>query len=187
MNGLISQLLDFSRIQSGQFELTEISEVNLVNLLERVMEQQSTLEPDRSLTFEVGEVRPIIKGDSDRLEQVWHNLISNACKYSPEGSPVTVEIKVAGENPGEAIIAVKDYGHGISPEDQQHIFDRFYRVRNRETAKTSGLGLGLFISHEIIEQHQGKMWLESQPGLGSTFYIALPMVGVSSGDRNPAG
>ena len=67
-----------------------------------------------------------------------------------------VELKIAGENPGEAVITVKDQGHGITPEDQQHIFDRFYRVRNRETARTSGLGLGLFISHEIIEQHRGK-------------------------------
>ncbi len=179
MNGLISQLLDFSRIQSGQFELTEISEVNLVNLLERVIEQQSTLEPDRTLTFIAGEVQAIIRGDSDRLEQVMHNLIGNACKYSPEGSPVTVELKI---NPGEALITFKDQGHGISLEDQQHIFDRFYRVRNRETAKTSGLGLGLFISHEIIEQHQGRMWLESQPGNGATFYIALPLLDAPGGD-----
>lgn len=184
MNGLISQLLDFSRIQSGQFELTEIAEVNLANLLERVVEQQSTLEPDRTLTFKAGEGQAIIQGDSDRLEQVLHNLISNACKYSPEGTPVAVELEIAGENPGEAIIMVKDQGHGISPEDQQHIFDRFYRVRNRQTARTSGLGLGLFISHEIIEQHQGKMWLESQPGHGTTFYIALPLVGLPRG-QNP--
>jgi signal transduction histidine kinase len=86
-----------------------------------------------------------------------------------------VEIKVAGEQPGEAIISVKDGGHGISPEDQQHIFDRFYRVRNQQNARTSGLGLGLFISYKIIEQHRGRMWLESQPGHGTTFFIALPL------------
>jgi PAS domain S-box-containing protein len=175
MNGLISQLLDFSRIQSGQFELTEVTQVDLVNLLERVVEQQNALEPDRPLSLKTRGIRAVCQGDSDRLEQVIHNLITNAFKYSPEDSPVSVEIKVDGEQPGEAIISVKDVGHGISPEDQQHIFDRFYRVRSQETARTNGLGLGLFISHNIIEQHRGRMWLESQPGHGTTFFIALPL------------
>jgi signal transduction histidine kinase len=112
-----------------------------------------------------------------------HNLINNACKYSSEGSPVFVEVRTAPAagtgQPAEAIITVKDQGHGISPEDQPYIFDRFYRVRNQETARTGGLGLGLFISHEIIQQHQGRMWLESQPGQGSVFYIALPLTNPS--------
>lgn len=179
MNGLIMQLLDFSRMQNGQFELTESGPVNLVELAQRVVEQQNALETDRSISLKTGEGPIIIKGDSDRLEQVLHNLISNACKYSPEGKPVNVEVSIvppSGENQlTEAIIVVKDQGHGISLEDQPHIFDRFYRARNRETARTGGLGLGLFISHEIVGQHQGRMWLESQPGLGSTFYIALPL------------
>ncbi len=176
MNGLIEQLLDFSRIQSGQFELTENEPVNVVELVQQVIEQQSTLEPKRTISLTTGESQVMCRGDSDRLEQVLHNLISNACKYSPEGAPVSVEVSTSPEGqPTEAIITVKDQGNGISLEDQQHIFDRFYRVRNRDTAKTSGLGLGLFISHEIVGQHRGRMWLESQPGQGSTFYMDLPL------------
>lgn len=178
MNGLIIQLLDFSKMQNGQFELTESGPVNLAELAQHVIEQQRTLEPDRRLDLSLEENPVIIRGDRDRLEQVLHNLISNACKYSPEGAPVSLELRTASAaegHPTEAIIIVKDLGHGISPEDQPHIFDRFYRVRNRETARTGGLGLGLFISHEIVEQHHGRMWLESQPGQGSTFYIALPL------------
>jgi signal transduction histidine kinase len=109
--------------------------------------------------------------DPLRIEQVLNNLISNAIKYSSSEQPILIRIGVRGS---EVQVAVQDSGIGISLEQQKFIFDRFYRVRDSAANQIDGLGIGLYISKKIIEQHGGRMWLESQPNLGSTFYFAIP-------------
>jgi len=100
-------------------------------------------------------------------------LFSNALKYSPTGKPVDVSVSYAKDATDLVLVAVRDEGYGISEEEQEHIFDRFYRVQSRE--KTDGLGLGLYIAHEIVTKQGGRMWLESTPNVGSTFYFSLPL------------
>jgi signal transduction histidine kinase len=100
------------------------------------------------------------------------NLVSNAVKYSPEGG--TIRIGGRAEE-GRAIVYVSDQGIGIPPEEQQRIFDRFYRVDNRLRRDTQGSGLGLFLSRAIVEAHGGRIWVESQVGRGSRFSFTLPL------------
>jgi len=108
-----------------------------------------------------------------RLEQALDNLVSNAIKYSPRGG----EVRIKGEaTPVEVIVSVSDQGVGIPLEDQERIFDRFYRVAdaNPETRAVSGTGLGLYLTRAIVRAHGGRCWVDSVPGQGATFYVALP-------------
>jgi signal transduction histidine kinase len=113
-----------------------------------------------------------IHADRRRMGQVLTNLISNAVKYSPNSKKVVVS---SSKEDGVVKISVRDWGVGMSPEIQQKVFSRFYRAPNEQLNSQPGLGLGLYISAEIIRQHGGEISLESEPGQGSTFTIALPL------------
>ena len=106
-----------------------------------------------------------------RIRQVIHNLIGNAIKYTPSEGQVTVKVFEQG---GETYLQVTDTGIGIPATDQPHIFEKFYRVRGDHVQGIKGTGLGLAIAHGIIEKHNGRIWLESTFGEGSTFTVALP-------------
>ncbi|HEX5837626.1 MAG TPA: HAMP domain-containing sensor histidine kinase, partial [Anaerolineales bacterium] len=112
---------------------------------------------------------PSIHGDGVRLAQVFENLFTNAIKYAPD-APIVVLLDQVGEN---VIISFTDQGPGISREALPFIFDRFYRVRSEKTI--TGTGLGLYICKQLIEAHRGKIWAESAPGQGTTFFIELPI------------
>lgn len=174
MENLVSEMLDVSRIQSGQFELKRSPDLDLNEVVRCVVEQQQDAANDHPLLFQPASVRLTGNWDEGRLEQVLNNLINNALKYSPAGEPVVVGLYPA-ENAAEVVTWVRDQGIGISPEHQAHIFDRFYRARTPMNVNVDGLGLGLFICHETISQHGGRMWLESVLGQGSTFYFSLPL------------
>lgn len=172
LNQLIGQLLDFSRLQTQQLELNTVSGLDLVSLARRTVEQQSLNITNHKLQVEASVAKLPLKADEVRLEQVLNNLISNAVKYSPPNTPVTIGVE---QQDDEAILWVRDEGYGISPEQQASLFDRFYRVRNKQNSRVEGLGLGLYISHEIVKKHGGKIWVDSVPGKGSTFYVSLPL------------
>jgi len=110
--------------------------------------------------------------DAPRFEQVITNLVENGLKYSPEGGEVRVTLARAGD---EARITVEDHGIGISQEDVPLVFERFHRGRNVDDRRFAGMGLGLYITRGIVEQHGGRTWVESTPGQGSTFYVSLPL------------
>jgi signal transduction histidine kinase len=174
MQELINRLFDFSRIQNGQLELNLTHNVDLGQMLEHIVEQHQSSSTDHRLII-TGPAHPLfISCDVARLEQVFENLISNAFKYSPPGTTVEVSLK-PDEAAHQAIISVRDEGQGISPEHQNHIFEQFFRARTDHNRGIDGLGLGLFISYSIVEQHGGRMWVESALGQGSTFYLALPL------------
>lgn len=116
---------------------------------------------------------PLVYADEARIVQVLRNFITNAVKYSPQGSTIRVYSAV---NEREVIISVADQGSGISPEDQKNLFERFHRIDNTLTRKTQGAGLGLFISRAIIEGHKGRIWVESDGKHGSVFSFSLPRV-----------
>jgi signal transduction histidine kinase len=114
---------------------------------------------------------PTVPGDSARLENVLSNLINNALKYSPAGTPIKLSGRVT---PHEVIVTVADQGIGIPLDEQGRIFERFYRVDDHLSRQTQGSGLGLYLAKSIIDAHRGRMWVESAPGKGSAFSFALP-------------
>ena len=110
----------------------------------------------------------VVEGVPERLARAVNNLLDNAIKFSPAGGEVEVTVR-------DGEVAIRDHGPGIPEEDLGHVFDRFYRVHNPAFAKVEGLGLGLYIAHEIVVQHDGRIWLESKPGKGTRFYLSLPL------------
>ncbi|RZK76454.1 MAG: ATP-binding protein [Pedobacter sp.] len=126
--------------------------------------------PDYHVVFVPGEDF-LINGNTERLEQVLMNIINNAVKYSPQSKEVVVSVEKAGAN---VKISVTDYGIGLSTEQQGKIFERFYRVDDKNFM-VSGLGMGLYISKEIIKNHNGSMGVYSKINEGATFYITLPL------------
>jgi signal transduction histidine kinase len=171
--GLINDVLDLSKIEAGQLEL-ELSDYCVQDIAQTV---RSTLEPlatDKKLTFKV-EVAPQLpsgRGDGRRLTQVLINLVGNAIKFTDVGE---VAIK-AEANKGAFHVSVRDTGPGISAADQAKLFQEFQQADNAITRKKGGTGLGLAISKRIVEMHGGRIWVESQPGQGSTFAFTLPVV-----------
>jgi signal transduction histidine kinase len=115
---------------------------------------------------------PRIWADPDRLRQVLTNLVSNAVKYSPPGDSIVVRARERGAQ--HIVIEVVDHGLGIPPEQIGKLFQKFARVRSEDHLKVSGTGLGLYICRLIVEGHGGQIWVESEPGKGSTFGMALP-------------
>jgi signal transduction histidine kinase len=171
--GLINDVLDLSKIEAGQIVL-ELSDYSIQGIAQTV---RSTLEPlaaDKKLAFkvEVASKLPPGRGDGRRLTQVLINLVGNAIKFTDAGE---VAIK-AEANSGSFHVLVRDTGPGISAADQAKLFQEFQQADNAITRKKGGTGLGLAISKRIIEMHGGKIWVESQPGQGSTFAFTLPVI-----------
>jgi signal transduction histidine kinase len=171
--GLINDVLDLSKIEAGQLIL-ELSDYSVQDIAQTV---RSTLEPlaaDKKLGFKV-EVAPQLPsghGDGRRLTQVLINLVGNAIKFTDAGE---VAIKAEANN-GAFYVSVRDTGPGISSADQARLFQEFQQADNAITKKKGGTGLGLAISKRIIEMHGGRIWVESQPGQGSTFAFTLPVI-----------
>lgn len=167
---LISELLDVSRMRAGILELyTE--PLDLGGLVREIVGSLELTAPSFTFDLELPNTPLPVEVDRERIEQVVTNLMNNAIKYSGASRKVEVCVRRDGE---EAVVSVRDFGVGVPPEQQTHVFDRFFRASNVATPRFSGLGLGLFISHGIVERHGGRMWLESVEGEGSAFYFALP-------------
>jgi GAF domain-containing protein len=171
--GLINDVLDLSKIEAGQLVL-ELSDYSVQDIAQTV---RSTLEPlaaDKKLAFkvEMPSELPPGRGDGRRLTQVLINLVGNAIKFTDTGE---VAIK-AETNNGSFHVSVRDTGPGISAADQARLFQEFQQADNAITRKKGGTGLGLAISKRIVEMHGGKIWVESQPGQGSTFAFTLPVI-----------
>ena len=167
---LVGDLLDVSKIQAGQLHYEHI-EFNLVSLVKTCIDNFKHLYPDRILKCNCEE-ELLIKGNPGRLEQVIMNLISNAVKYSPDDTEISL---VAHKQETNAVVAIEDFGIGLSEEQKHKVFERFYRVEDRKFL-TSGLGMGLYISAEIIKAHGGELRVSSVYGKGSIFSFELPLI-----------
>jgi PAS domain S-box-containing protein len=168
----INSLLDVSRLQAGGLRL-DMTDWQLPSLAEQVA-GRFAVQAGEQFHFELRfpDEFPLVHGDYERIKAVLENLVSNAVKYSPEGGTIRVSGRVEGEF---ALIAVSDQGIGIAAEEQDKIFQRFYRVDNRIRRTTQGTGLGLFLARSIVEAHGGRIWVESQPGRGSRFLFTVPL------------
>ncbi len=173
MNRLVDELLDISRIEAGRLEIHH-EVVDLEQLLAQVVEQQQMTNDQVTIRLQVAEDATHLQviGDEARLQQVALNLLSNALKYSPDESSVSVGLQRVD---GTAVISVRDQGVGISEAEQVHLFERFFRTEGARQSGVSGLGLGLYIASSIVRQHGGRMWVESQPGQGSAFFFSVPL------------
>jgi len=168
---LVDDLLDASRLQAGGIPFHDVKDVDIPFIVRRVVERYRSQTDQHSLRVDVSRDFPLVQGDPQRLEQVIDNLVSNAIKYSPRGGVIDIRGK---SNAAEVILTVSDEGVGIAPDEQERIFDRFYRVEGPETRAVSGTGLGLYITRAIVEAHGGRCWVNSTPGQGATFFVALP-------------
>ncbi|WP_374461459.1 PAS domain S-box protein [Chryseobacterium taeanense] len=170
LNILISDLLDTSKIQSGNIEL-HLEPFEIDKTIRDTVDNLSVSAPSHTISLS-GTTNATILGDELQISQVINNLISNAIKYSPDSNKVDVYINRVGNF---IKISVTDYGMGISSQDKAKIFERFYRAKHIQK-KFPGLGIGLYISHEIIANHKGTLWVESEVGEGSTFSFTLPII-----------
>jgi PAS domain S-box-containing protein len=170
MSRLILELLDVSRIETGRLEIRR-EPIAWAHFVRDVVHRHHTAVSDRRFHVSVSDDDKIVVGDRDRLEQVLGNLLENAVKYSPDGSDVTVTVEDRGDG---FVTAVCDRGIGIPADELGQVFERFHRGRQVSSTNYGGLGLGLYITKQIIERHGGSIWVESKEGQGTTFYFSLP-------------
>ncbi len=169
---LINDVLDLSKIESGKMEL-RLRDIALTDVIDSL---KSTMMPiltqrKQSLDVEVEEGLPLVHADEAKVRQVLFNLLSNATKFTPDGSKLKVE---AGRKDGWCQVSVVDNGIGIKKEEQEMVFEAFYRVDTPLVRERGGTGLGLTVAKQIIENHGGQIWIESEHGKGSRFIFTLP-------------
>ncbi len=171
---LVDELLDVARLQGGPIALRR-TELDIVGLVREVVERVRLADAQATIELEPAAGTAPIVGDQDRLEQVMENLIGNALKYSARGSRVRVGVRVESD---QVLISIADEGIGIPQDELTRVFDLFYRSPRADG--TEGLGLGLYISHEIVTRLGGRIWAESAVGKGSTFHVRLPLATAAS-------
>jgi signal transduction histidine kinase len=167
---LVTNLLDMSRIEAGTLRI-ERRPIQLTRLLGDSAERLRAREPDRALYVDVPGGLPTVRADERRIAQVVDNLLTNAARYSPEATPITLDARAVN---GGVEVRVVDQGIGIPPEKQDQVFEKFFRVDASDTRRFAGTGLGLAICRGIVQAHGGEIWVQSEPGHGSTFAFRLP-------------
>ncbi len=169
---LVEDLLDFSRFESHRIRLAADA-VDIGELAEQVVSDFRSSAQRHQVALSRDAVPAVVHGDRERLEQVLVNLLQNAIKYSPHGGEIRVRVEHAG---AEVRVSVADPGIGIPTEEQPRLFERFFRAANATTRNYSGLGIGLYISNQIVKSHGGRFEVQSEAGAGSTFTFFLPLL-----------
>lgn len=171
---LVSDLQELSRVEAGAFQL-QLTPVSPASLIERIQNTLGRQFEDKNIYLEIG-IDPNLPDfivDKDRIIQVLTNLVGNALQYTPSGGKVTLQVR--RERSG-MLFTVKDSGIGISAEQLQYVFNRFYRTDKSRTRASGGSGIGLTIAKALVQAHQGKIWAESDgEGKGSTFSFLIPL------------
>ncbi|MFW6387173.1 MAG: ATP-binding protein, partial [Thermodesulfobacteriota bacterium] len=170
MSELMNDFLDLQRLQSSMQEYT-FAEADVADLVRESAGLYEMVLQKHTLEMQVPEHLPTVKVDAGRMVRVFSNLLSNAIKYSPEGGKITIGARSTKKS---IFVWIQDQGIGIPPQSQTKIFNRFYRVNDGDRRIAGGLGLGLALVKEIVEAHNGRVWVESKEGEGSTFFVELP-------------
>ena len=173
---LVDELLDVSKIESGKLEF-HLAPVDLAELVSEVADRLQMTTTQHTIEVDMDAPPIAVTGDRDHLEQVLDNLMTNAIKFSPEGGTIRVAVRLEGD---EVVLSVQDSGVGISPQQLEAIFGLFYQAEDPVSRRTGGMGLGLYISKEIVTRHGGRIWAESKPNEGSTFSVSLPRQGAAT-------
>jgi len=163
--------LNVSRIESGKISIDR-QLFNLDDVITDVIKESELTATTYQIRFlPCGPVD--VFADKEKIASVITNLVSNAVKYSPKGSPIEIQCEATANT---VRVSVKDEGVGIAEQDQGQLFERYYRVEDDHTKYISGFGIGLYLSAEIVRRHEGTIGVESKKGAGSTFYFTLPLV-----------
>ena len=170
MNGMIQDLVDSARAEVGEL-LLQREAVDLHAYLSNYLDRMRTAMNIARIHLELPDNLPPVSADYGRLERIITNLLTNALKYSMPDTSVMIR---AQREDAMVVVSVTDRGHGISPEEVTHLFERYYRIQREHD--TEGLGLGLYITKRMVEAHGGRIWVESAVGKGSTFFFTLPVV-----------
>ncbi len=170
-------LLDMSRLEAGLLKLDRQS-TSILKLMEEVVAEAKLRAPSHEIVLKPIKRLPIVDIDGRRIRQVLDNIIDNAIKYSEEGTKVVIETRLMGS---ELQVSIADQGIGIPTEDLERVFDRMYRIEQRLTPEIGGAGLGLAICKGLVQEHGGRIWVESKLGKGSTFYFTLPIEATAGG------
>lgn len=179
LSRLVNDLLRLSRADTGQLPFT-FAPCQLPAIAEDSVKAHASRAGERSVRLALETPEPIeVLGDTDRLREVIDNLLDNALRHTPPGSTVAVSVRRQG---GHARVSVQDSGPGLSPEEQAHVFDRFYRADGSRARHSGGMGLGLSIAKAIVEAHRGQLSVRSAPGEGCSFLVDLPMAQGPSSD-----
>ena len=178
LNNRIDELLDLARGEIGMLQLKP-EQMDMLKLLREVAGDMApvTASHGQPLNLDLPVYLPQLRADEGRLRQVVLNLVSNASKFTPDGGMITIK---AREMAGEMVVEVRDTGRGISEEEGQRLFEPYHRLES-DREHLSGLGLGLALCKTLVELHGGRIWVESQPGQGSTFSFSVPLE--HSGER----
>jgi signal transduction histidine kinase len=170
--GMINDVLDLSKIEAGRFSLT-LEDYSMKEVVDTVMTAVESLGAEKGLSLksEVPDDLSIGRGDEQRIAQVLLNLVGNAIKFTDDGE---VSVGVRQEN-GEFLVEVSDTGVGIAPAVRDKIFEEFGQADDSSTREQGGTGLGLAIAKRMVELHGGRLWVDSEPGAGSTFSFSLPV------------
>ncbi|RYY52980.1 MAG: PAS domain-containing sensor histidine kinase, partial [Chitinophagaceae bacterium] len=172
MTNMINGFLNVARLESGKIHLIR-ADFSLNEMIRELLADIDVIYTSHTITF-----RPspelMVTADREKIEQVIINLVSNAVKYSNKGTVVEISCRMVDK---DAVITVADEGIGIHPQDREKLFTRFYRVENSKTKTISGFGIGLYLSAEIVRRHDGRIWVESVKGQGSSFQFTLPLAG----------
>jgi len=182
LTDLINDFLDLQRMESGK-QIYNFTTISLEPLIRDALSVFTSMPGKHAFTLDFTDELPLVHVDAVRLRQVLTNLLSNAVKYSPQGGVISV-----GSRTDRAFITVwvTDQGIGIPPEVQPQLFSKFFRVNNQDTRSIGGTGLGLALVKEIIEAHNGQVWVKSVLGQGSTFFFSLPSVARMTAQPSPA-
>lgn len=183
LDRMIGDLLDMSRLGAGRLQVERVP-IDVSDLVHRVVGRLAELADGRSVEVIVREQLPHVAGDPGRLEQILVNLVSNAAKYSDPGTSIIVRVEEKGEH---VEVAVTNRGEGIPAAEVPHLFSRFYRSSSARVGGLPGLGLGLYITRELVHAHGGRIWVESLPGEATTFRFTLPMASTSEAAAPPVG
>jgi PAS domain S-box-containing protein len=167
---LITDLLDVTRIETGSLQLSK-EHFSLNDLVSEITGDIQMTTPTHQLVMDL-QPGATVYADRDRISQVLMNLLTNAIKYSPLADKVIIKTRMSAS---DVTVSIRDFGIGIINKDYERIFERFYRVEGKDEKTFPGFGIGLFIVREIISQHQGRVWVESEKESGSVFYISLPI------------
>ncbi|WP_067933681.1 HAMP domain-containing sensor histidine kinase [Alicyclobacillus kakegawensis] len=173
MKRLVNDLLDLAQLESGQFQMT-FATVNISEVVFRVVRKFQTLAAERDIRLDaqLPDSEVCVRGDEDRLEQVFTNLVDNALRHTQAGGQVSLVVRESG---GHAQIDIRDTGSGIPEEDIPYIWERFYKADKARTRDRSGTGLGLAITRHIVDAHDGDIIVNSKLGQGTTFTVSIPL------------
>ena len=203
LSGIINDLLDLSKIEAGKMDF-HFKNINIHQVIDYVKSTLSILAKEKGLTLNINETEnlPEIYADSQRLEQVLTNLVSNAIKFTPEGKRITISSRLQNASDIEVhpffqdeinklkgeyiVVSVKDEGIGIAEKDLLHAFDKFAQIENSLSRKAGGSGLGLPIAKQLLEAHNGAIWCSSELENGSDFCFAIPVAPVKTTVQTPA-